>query len=117
MVGVSDKMNRFGMKGTKGKRNGWLGLLLALAVVPCVEAVILEGTGDPSYNTNAPTGSLTNSGWQYEGQWNTENGPFLGTPIAPTFFLAAQHIGGTANLANDHFTFKGFTYTVRNKLR
>jgi PKD repeat protein len=100
------------MKGTQGKWDGWLWLLLALAVVPCVEAVILEGTGDPSYNTNAPTGSLTNSGWQYEGQWNTENGPFLGTPIAPTFFLAAQHVGGTANLNNDQFTFEGSTYTL-----
>ncbi|MGA2603013.1 MAG: hypothetical protein ABSG14_02170 [Verrucomicrobiia bacterium] len=100
------------MKCETGKRNAWLGLLIALAVVPCVEAVILEGTGDPSYNTNAPTGSLTNSGWQYEGQWNTEDGLFLGTPIAPTFFLAAQHVGGTANLANDQFTFQGFTYTL-----
>jgi PKD repeat protein len=93
------------MKGTKGKRIGWLGLLLALAVVPCARAVLLEATGDPSYNTNAATGSLTNSGWQYEGQW----GNFLGTPIAPTFFLAAQHVGG---LPGDQFIFNGFTYTT-----
>ncbi len=97
------------MKGTKGKWVGWLGLLLVLVVVPCVEAVILEGTGDPSYNTNAPTGSLTNSGWQFEGQWNNDNGPFLGTPIAPTFFLTAQHVGGSSN---EPFSFNGLTYTT-----
>jgi PKD repeat protein len=73
-----------------------------------VRAVIFESTGDPSYNTNAPTGSLTNSGWQYEGQW----GSFLGTPIAPNFFLAAQHIGGSICAP---FVFNGLTYTtVRN---
>jgi len=101
--------HQFGMKGPKGKRKVGLGLLVALVLVPCVGAVILEGTGDPSYNTNAPTGSLANSGWQYEGQWDTENGPFLGTPIAPTFFLAAQHIGGSSN---ESFYFDGSTYTT-----
>ncbi|MGO9245357.1 MAG: hypothetical protein ACLQDC_11395, partial [Verrucomicrobiia bacterium] len=97
------------MKGTKGKWVGWLGVLLVLAVVPCVQAVILEGTGDPSYNTNAPTGSLTNSGWQYEGQWNNDNGPFLGTPIAPTFFLTAQHVSGSSI---EPFVYNGVTYTT-----
>jgi hypothetical protein len=93
------------MKGTKGKWVGWLGLLLAVVVVPRVRAVLFEATGDPSYNTNAPTGSLTNSGWQYEGQWQQ----YLGTPIAPTFFLAARHIGGSPG---DPFIFNGFTYTT-----
>ncbi len=98
---------------TRARQGTWLVVLVALTVVPCVEAVILEGTGDPSYNTNAPTGSLTNSGWQYEGQWTTENGPnFIGTPIAPTFFLTAQHVGGTASLNNDQFVFLGSSYTV-----
>src|ERR1700683_4985763 len=93
------------MKGTKGKRIGWLGLLLLLVVVPCARAVLFEATGDPSYNTNAPTGSLMNSGWQYEGQW----GVYLGTPIAPTFFLAAQHIGGSPG---QPFVYNGVTYTT-----
>ena len=97
------------MTGKKGKWNVWLGLVFALGVVPCVRAVLFKATGDPSYNTNAPTGSLTNSGWQYEGQWNTEAGDFLGTPIAPTFFLAAQHIGGSSG---QPFVFNGFTYTT-----
>jgi PKD repeat protein len=93
------------MKGTKGKWKGWAGLLLVLVVVPSVRAVLFEATGDPTYNTNAPTGSLTNSGWEYEGQW----GVYLGTPIAPTFFLAAQHIGGSPG---QPFVFNGFTYTT-----
>src|SRR5580658_112835 len=97
------------MKGTKGKWVVWLGLLLVLVVAPSVRAVILEGSGDPGYNTNAPTGSLTNSGWQYEGQWNTGDGPFLMTPIAPTFFLAAQHVGGSSG---QPFYFNGRTYTT-----
>ena len=81
------------MKGIKGIWKGSLGsfLFLALVYVPCVHAVILEGTGNPSYNTNAPTGSLTNSGWQYEGLWSSF---YLGTPIAPNFFITAHHIGG-----------------------
>lgn len=68
-------------------------------------AVILFGSGDPKYNTTPPTGTLTNSGWQYEGQW----GPFLGTPIAPHYFLAAQHIGGSVGQT---FTFNGSNYTT-----
>ena len=93
------------MKGEKGKWSVWLGLVVVLVVVPCVRAVLFEATGDPTYNTNAPTGSLTNSGWQYEGQW----GAYLGTPIAPTFFLAAQHIGGSPG---QPFVFNGITYTT-----
>jgi hypothetical protein len=95
------------MKGTKGKWNACVWLLLALVVVPYVHAVILEGTGNPSYNTNAPTGSLTNSGWQYEGQWYV----WLGTPIAPRFFLTAHHVNG--NLG-DVFVFNGFSYHTVN---
>ena len=97
------------MKGKQGKRNVWLGLLLALVVVPSVRAVLFEATGDPSYNTNPPTGSLTNSGWQYEGLWNTgvDGYNYLGTPIAPLFFAAAQHIGGTNG---ETFVYNGFTY-------
>ena len=76
---------------------------LLLAAAPA-RAVILASTGDPVANTNAPAGTLTNSGWQYEGQWN---GDFLGTPIAPTFFLAAQHVGGSISQV---FVLNGYNY-------
>ncbi len=76
--------------------------MLAVAAWPA-RAIIFAATDDVTHNTTAPTGTLTNSGWQYEGQW----GAFLGTPIAPTFFLAAQHVGGSPG---DVFTFNGFSY-------
>ncbi len=87
-----------------------LGYVLGVGLVasvflalPSSYAVLFKSTADPAYNTNAPSGALANSGWQYEGSWIS----FLGTPIAPTFFLAAQHIGGaTGNI----FVLNGFTY-------
>ena len=66
-------------------------------------AVLFKSTADPTYNTNSPNGTLTNSGWQYEGAW----GNFLGTPVAPMFFLAAKHVGGTTG---EVFVLNGFTY-------
>ena len=66
-------------------------------------AVILFGSGDLSYNTTPPTGALTNSGWQYEGQW----GGFLGTPITPQYFIAAKHVGGSVGQT---FTFNCVSY-------
>src|SRR5437867_4375374 len=63
---------------------------LLLATIP-VHAVIFYADGDPAYNTTAPGGSLTNSGWQFEGIW----GGFLGTPIAPKYFITARHVGGS----------------------
>lgn len=79
-----------------------------------VQAVLFKSTGDPSYNTNAPSVTLTNSGWQYQGFWNTSTpignfpvGKYLGTPIAPRFFLSAKHIFGTTN---NVFVFNGETY-------
>jgi hypothetical protein len=84
-------------------------LLLATLLAVPGHAVLFKDNGDPSYNTNAPTGSLTNSGWQYEGQWDTglDGYNYLGTPIAPRFFAAAQHVGGTNGEA---FVYNGFTY-------
>jgi hypothetical protein len=80
--------------------------LLALGLATQTSrAVILYGTGDPSRNTTAPTGALQGSGWQYEGQW----GGFLGTPIAPQYFVAAHHVGGSVGQA---LTFNGTNYTT-----
>ena len=68
-----------------------------------VSAVLFQSTGDPGYNTNAPSGVLTNSGWQYEGSW----GNYLGTPIAPRFFITASHIFVPPDTV---FVFNGVTY-------
>ena len=75
--------------------------MLALCVPPTSGIILLE-TDDPSVNTSTPG---DNSGWQYEGQWMN----FLGTPIAPRYFITAHHIGGDKNQT---FTFHGETYTT-----
>ena len=54
------------------------------------QAIIFFGTGDASHNTTAPTGALANSGWQWQGAW----GGFLGTAVAPGFFITAAHVSG-----------------------
>ena len=48
---------------------------------------------------------LANSGWQYEGFW----GSFLGTPIAPHFFLSAKHVG---QAGGSTFLFGGNNYSI-----
>jgi hypothetical protein len=94
-----------------GETNCWRGSLAVVCI--CISSVVLaatragavlfQSTGDPNYNTSAPAGALTNSGWQYQGLWLS----FLGTPIAPQFFIVANHVGGTTN---DVFLFNGLPY-------
>jgi len=75
--------------------------------VPSCRAVLLASTGDPSANASAPGGTFSGSGWQYEGQWDTDSGKFLGTAVAPMFFLTAKHVGGTTGSV---FVLNGFHY-------
>ncbi|MDQ6765546.1 MAG: hypothetical protein M3Z22_05535 [Verrucomicrobiota bacterium] len=85
----------------------WLrGASLLCASILATEArgVILLGTADPAANTTAPTGVLAGSGWQYEGIF----GGFLGTPIAPNFFITAKHIGASSSVLQ----FNGVSYPV-----
>jgi hypothetical protein len=77
-------------------------LVLLSSVCPS-EAVLFYSTGDPAHNTNAPTGVLTNSGWQYQGAWST----FSGTIIGSNSFITAKHVGGAVG---DSFTFQGVEY-------
>ncbi len=82
----------------------FLTLTLALAcaaLAGTASAVIHLDTGDPSLYTST---SGDNSGWQYEGNF----GGYLGTPIAPHYFLTASHI----YRAGDTFVFHGETFTV-----
>jgi hypothetical protein len=72
-------------------------------MAPAGHAVLFKSTGDPTYNTTEPGGALTNSGWRWEGTWST----FLGTPIAPTYFISAAHFGGSTNWT---FSLNGFVY-------
>jgi hypothetical protein len=78
--------------------------LVGLAGSQC-RAVIFASTGDPAFNTTAPTGALLDSGWQFQGLW----GNFLGTPIAPQFFITAEHILGNVG---DLFSYQGQSYVT-----
>ncbi|MCL5096897.1 MAG: serine protease [Candidatus Omnitrophica bacterium] len=73
-----------------------------------IPAVIFMGTADPTYHTTAPTDSLTGSGWQYEGQL----GQFLGTPIAPQYFITAKHITSSLITSGLAFAFDSANYTT-----
>jgi hypothetical protein len=77
--------------------------LLMVAVLPAAHAVMFQSTDDPAYNTTEPAGTLTDSGWRLEGLWSS----YLGTPVAPTFFVAAKHIGGNVG---DLFILNDFVY-------
>lgn len=78
--------------------------ILATAIAPvAARAVIFTSTGDPNYNTTAPTGTYANSGWQWQGDF----GGFTGTPISTHYFITAQHIGATNSI-----TFNNVTYST-----
>ena len=87
-------------------------LVLAAALVLAFQqeapAVLLLGTGDPAANTSSPTGDLADSGWQYQGRF----GDFMGTAIAPHFFITAKHIGWAGSV----FTFGGVDYEVVERI-
>ena len=83
----------------------WLSMLLMLVSVPRVcDALVFLGNGDITHNTTAPTGALTNSGWQ----WQNKVG-FCATAIGPSHLLTAAHLGVTTN--NKVF-FGGLEYSV-----
>jgi hypothetical protein len=77
---------------------------LLLSVVPA-RAVILYSTGSTTANTTSPADPDAGGGWDYEGDF----GLFLGTPIAPNYFVTAAHIGGSVG---DTFAYGGVSYTT-----
>lgn len=77
---------------------------LGLAIGLPAHALIFSSTGDPSFNASAPTGPLADSGWQFQGTWQ---GGLSGTPIAPNYFITANHAGGGVGNA---FVLGGVTY-------
>lgn len=83
-----------------------LAVVCLFSFIFAAHGIILYRTGDPTANTTAPGGTLLNSGWQYEGIF----GDYLGTPIAPHFFITAQHIG----FNSDKLVYRGANYTITN---
>jgi len=68
--------------------------------------VLFVSTGDPTFNTTPPTGEYAESGWDLQGTWLND---FLGTPIAPQYFITAKHLNGAVG---QPFTFQTTTYTT-----
>src|SRR5438874_6368270 len=86
------------------RRQSWRAfsaLALSALLARPAGAVLLYSSA--TRNTSAPTGTLSNSGWQYEGQF----GNYLGTPIAPHYFVTAGHVGGASSV----LVLNGVTYT------
>ncbi|MGA2498185.1 MAG: PEP-CTERM sorting domain-containing protein [Tepidisphaeraceae bacterium] len=70
------------------------------------QGVIVDDNGTAIRNTTPPApGSVADAAWQLEGQW----GSFLGTPIAPGYFITAAHIGGSSAQV---FQFQGSSYSI-----
>lgn len=79
---------------------GWA----ACAAAPAAHAVILYWSKDrAAFEPHSCV--YVDSGWQYQGQW----GDYLGTPIAPTYFITANHVGG---VVGQPFTYNGQVYTT-----
>ena len=62
---------------------------LAMSVASPCRAILFSDTDNAAFNTTAPTAAYEDSGWQYQGYY----GSFLGTMIAPQYFITAQHMG------------------------
>src|ERR1051325_2105756 len=90
--------------GIAARRLGFLAAgLTPLILATAGHAVILYAT--PDRNTTPAPGSVAEIPWSLQGQW----GGFLGTPIAPNYFIAAFHVGGDSV---SPFIFRGNTYTI-----
>lgn len=87
---------RFARPAIAGLAACWLSLSSPAA------AVLFVDSADPDFNTAAPTGAYEDAGWQFLGYY----GSFLGTAIAPQYFITAQHFGfqGTTFAQDSLFT-------------
>lgn len=84
--------------------------VFCLSIEPC-SAVLFYDTADSNHNTTAPTGAFEDSGWQYEGLY----GAYLGTMIAPQYFITAQHFGTQGTTFTQSGIFNGgsdVTYNI-----
>jgi len=84
-------------------------LLWMLCVTNC-RAILFYDTGDSNHNTSAPTGIFADSGWQYQGMY----GSFLGTMIAPQYFITAQHFGTQGSTFTHSGIFNGSSDVTYN---
>ena len=88
----------------------WL-VMMSWVFLPKAHAVLFYDTGSATHNIAAPTGTYENAGWQYQGYY----GAYLGTMIAPQYFLTAQHMGTQGSSFVSAGLFNGavdVTYTI-----
>jgi hypothetical protein len=72
--------------------------------VSSAHAIIIYG-GTAGQNLSAPTGAFQDSGWQYQGLWQSG----AGTAVASNWFLTARHLGGNVGQS---FVMNGTSYTA-----
>jgi len=93
-------------------RSMWRAAFLAwCAAAVNASAVLFYGTDSATHNTTAPGGLYSGSGWQYQGHY----GSYLGTMIAPQYFITAQHFGTQGGSFVHAGVFNGaadVTYTI-----
>ena len=75
-----------------------------LLTAPQGRAIILLGSGDPTLNSTAPSGPLSDGGWKYVGAF----GWSMGTAIGPHHFITAKHVGQPAN----EIVYQGKSYPI-----
>lgn len=71
------------------RKKSLMGAAMLWFFTSSASAVLFYDTGSASHNIAAPTGTYQDSGWQYQGYY----GAYLGTMIAPQYFITAQHMG------------------------
>ena len=92
-------------EGRGSRLVGAVMVAMGLCMAGRVNALILYGSGSTNHNTTAPTGPFAGSGWQFQGRWRS----FLGTPVGPSHFITAKHVGGSTR---DVFSWNGVNYSV-----
>lgn len=69
-------------------------------------AVLYYASGDPTYQSSAPTGAYVGSGWQYQGIF----GSVLGTAISSSHFITAVHTDPNSLISQ--FQYEGDSFQI-----
>src|SRR5947207_7620553 len=96
MTGENVMIGRLPHIQVKAKRTALKIPLTAAAAAPLMMLASNKARGIILYdrwyrNKSAPTGDISGSGWQWQGNW----GSFTRTPIAKHYFDADSHLGGS----------------------
>lgn len=110
-------MSTLGKQAVVSRARLWQCLLLAVAIgigtlvpAPNARAVVLSSEG-AGRNITPPSSNEGLAGWNLQGSM----GGFLGTPIAPQYFIAAQHVDPTMSITS--ITLGSQTYHVDKTFR